>query len=164
MVKQIALQDWPKGLSEPIAEIVFLPEEIMQDHGIAFEESDDELDLLQAAILEINHTHYALVRYRGSAFLGTSVWTMSGARNKAELLDILKRELRLDDSCFSWIHSDICNTALLRWEVIRQDSKGNQFIIGMYKEKEDAENHISLMKKRAHLQEMRYFTRQRTDL
>ena len=103
--KQIGTEDWPKGLSLPIAVVVMEPEEFERNRGIHFDDSSDGLDYTKSAILQLpSRAHAALVRHRDCPSPGTEIWIHEETTDRQAALDELLAHVGLGRDSVTWVH------------------------------------------------------------
>lgn len=95
--EQIGIENWPSGLSVPAALISLLPNEISRRARLEFSTDVDELDEVDAAILNFGHFGtLALEHHLNAPVQGTVILTSEGDyRPLRQLVDVLA--LKEDD-------------------------------------------------------------------
>jgi hypothetical protein len=79
------------------------PAEIAQRLGVRFDESFDDLDYLDIALLQIDQdTEFALVRHRGMPGGGTEIWMHTEDWNRPEVLSRVLAELGIAADELLW--------------------------------------------------------------
>ena len=103
-MKQIKLIDWPCELTEEVAVIRQLPEQLEKEGLAHFEETFDDLDYFKAAIIYQDEFIFALKRYRNCGSQGTSIWiTRGSAEHINKSIDSVLHVLGLPKSALTWI-------------------------------------------------------------
>jgi hypothetical protein len=106
--RQIQLADWPRGLEQAIAVVAFEPSEIAARCGLRFERSEDDLDVLDGALIgTASGKQFALVRHRGATAPGTELWTRSDSEDLGQDLREALRVLGLSVKDVTWTHPAI---------------------------------------------------------
>jgi len=102
-MKQLALNQWPKGLDLSIALLSLAPDAIERRHGIKFEDHYDDLDCFKAALLDLNGQLLVLRKYFGGSE-GTEVLISETAKNKKRIYQSLLEAFQITENEISWIH------------------------------------------------------------
>jgi hypothetical protein len=104
LFSQINLKDWSLSINKPIAVINLDPIELEGKLKIKFNQSFDDLDYYNIAVMELqNGKQFCLVRYRGNPFKGTEIWVSDKIENIEMELNGILNALNIDLSCLSWI-------------------------------------------------------------
>lgn len=94
--RQIPLEEGAPGVSKPLAQLKLEPAELRKRVGIRFEESEDDLDRMQVAIVRIPAGRtYVLVRYRNAPEPGTIVLSDFKKSEASRCVNSLLRGLHL---------------------------------------------------------------------
>lgn len=102
---QLSTQNWPKGLSLPIAVIALEPEDFEENSGIHFDDSNDGLDYTKWAILQLpSRAQTALVRHRDCPSPGTEIWIHEETPDRRAALDEMLTYLGLGRDTITWLH------------------------------------------------------------
>ncbi len=87
---------------EPIAVLDLEPADLEKRLGIAFQQSFDNLDYVDIALLELDsHERFALIRHRGAPSPGTEIH-VPHSQASARKLDEIVRQLGLAPADLSW--------------------------------------------------------------
>jgi len=106
--RQIKISRWPKGLSLAVAVLRLEPGEIEDRYGVRFEESNDGLDRLKAAIIETDSGgKYALVRHQECSSPGTEVWIEAAAPDSAIALRGVLEHLGAGSEDVTWVRPGV---------------------------------------------------------
>jgi cytoskeletal protein CcmA (bactofilin family) len=105
---QLPLTEMKHGLAKPIATIRFLPSEISKKLGISFEETEDDLDALQAAAIRTaSGRQFGLVRHRHQPTEGVDILTDERSTDLTRDLHDAMGFLRIHQEDLSWIHPEV---------------------------------------------------------
>jgi len=105
---QLPRDQWPIGLSLPIATLSLEPFELEERCGVVFFEDIDDLDFFKAAIIVTGGGEtYALVRYRGCPSPGTEVWVGQTHLGTSSDIQPLLNALRLTGDVVRWRHPNL---------------------------------------------------------
>jgi SWIB/MDM2 domain-containing protein len=104
-IEQVALEEVAGGLAQPVATIDLEPDELNKRYGIQFEESEDDLDHLVAALIRPPSGRvFALVRHRHQPGPGTDIVISEHSPDLKEDLAEAVRHLRLSRGQLRWLH------------------------------------------------------------
>ncbi|HYD49560.1 MAG TPA: hypothetical protein VEB21_14485 [Terriglobales bacterium] len=102
-IRQIPLAEWPEGVETPIALVAWEPMRLRKVCGLAFEESYDDLDAFDGALIEAESGHrFALVRRRHAPAPGTEIWSNGTDSARSDLKEVLDT-LGLDPDVVTWV-------------------------------------------------------------
>ncbi len=105
---QIPLAEAEFGLAHPIATMSLEPREITSRFGIAFEPEQDDLDLLEVALVRTNAgRQFALVRHRHQPEPGTDILTNERTADPTSDLRDLMQAFQLEPHELRWVHPSI---------------------------------------------------------
>jgi len=105
---QVALTEMKHGLAKPIATIRSGPSEISKKLGIAFEETEDDLDALQAAVIRTTSgRQFGLVRHRHQLMEGVDILTDEHSTDLTRDLHDAMGFLQIHQEDLSWIHPEV---------------------------------------------------------
>ena len=104
-IEQVALDEVAGGLAQTVATIDLEPDELKTRYGIHFEESEDDLDRLVAALIRPPSGRvFALVRHRHQPSRGTDIVISEHSLDlKADLAEAI-HHLRLSRRQLKWLH------------------------------------------------------------
>jgi hypothetical protein len=107
-IQQIPLHQMERGLAQPVATLNLEPAEISSRLGVKFETTRDDLDDLDAAVIQsAGGRQFALVRHRHQPQAGTDILTSERSRDLgADLRDALGI-LRFGVGDLCWTHPTI---------------------------------------------------------
>jgi DNA-directed RNA polymerase specialized sigma24 family protein len=124
-IQQIPLSQMERGLAQPVATIDLEPAEISSRLGVQFENSRDDLDELEAAVVcGKSGRQFALVRHLHQPNDGTDILTNERSRNLTDDLREILRVLQLSIHELRWTHPDIRAKEL---EDFDERSEGNPY-------------------------------------
>lgn len=107
-LEPVALEEWPKGLSLPIAQINLEPDQIEERQGIRFANSHDELDFTRSAIIRLpSRACAALVRHRNCPSPGTEIWIEEATVDRNRILHELLHHLGVARENIIWLHPTV---------------------------------------------------------
>jgi hypothetical protein len=104
-IEQVPLREVKGGLAQTIATIKLEPDQLSERYGIQFEESEDDLDRLVAALIRApSGQTFALVRHQHQPNPGTDILTDEHSPDlKKDVADAV-RHLRLSRADVKWLH------------------------------------------------------------
>jgi hypothetical protein len=109
---QLKEQDWPKGLSKPVAVVKYAPEKLRTKCKVDFFDSEDDLDAIKGALIQTaSGETFALVCHLHNPKPGTEIWVLTNTRPSESLAKALKT-LRLKRDDLTWISSQAKNADL----------------------------------------------------
>jgi hypothetical protein len=113
-VHQIPLREMERGLAQPVATVELEPNEISERLGITFEVVQDDLDQLQAALVEgAAGRQFALVRHQNQPHPGTDILTNERSSDlRADLSEAVSL-FRFGNDELRWVHPDARGAAAL---------------------------------------------------
>src|ERR1043166_5902565 len=104
-IEQVPLDEVAGGLAQPVATIRLEPDALRKRYGIRFEETKDDLDDLEAALIRTPSGRiFALVRHRHQPNPGTDILIDEHSTDfKKDLAEVVQH-LQLSRADMKWLH------------------------------------------------------------
>jgi hypothetical protein len=134
---QVDLSEWQRGLDTCLAIGRLEPSEFAERLGIAFSDTQDDLDLMKAALPRLESgKQYALVQHRGLVGRGTSILTNLFSRSLSADFEEVLAMFELSRGDLVAIHPELDGPGWVLW---REDENGARLPMRVFALKQTAE-------------------------
>jgi hypothetical protein len=139
MPKQLPFDDWSAGGHDcPVCQLPFTVAEMESRFGFKFQQVNPQLLYTFDAVVTVDGLVFMLSGIRQTIGIQACVmvYARGDVRSPSKALESILRGFSVSQDVLPWVNQNLSDRP---WALVRTDDNGNNFCIGYYYEKEDAE-------------------------